>query len=217
MTKRKQINNGQKRKVNPMSRNTKIGVPRNRLTFDGQIFKGVSHLPMVTTAANLYGNSHAVGTANSANSVSQNFAGMFNFYKEYKYLSLNLEWIPAVAPGVADGGSELVVAFNYNPEQIVSQTAVAPAVLIANLRSDRTARSFNAWERFTYNVPLKSRHKLFDVDVNPGAYLTDVNQVDRAVQGTILVGATSISAITTLGHFRATYAIHLMGAGIVST
>lgn len=206
-----------KRKQNPMASNAVSRVPRNRVSFDGQIFKGVSHLPLVTTVLNLYSTVNAVACTNNANGVSASFAGMFNFYKEYKFLSLNMEWIPAVAPGVSDGGSEIIVAYNWNPEQIVSQAAALNSTVIANLRSDRTSRSFNAWERFNYNVPLHARRKMFDVDVNPGAYLTDVNQVDRAIQGAIVMGATSIGAAVTLGHFKATYSLMLQGAGIVST
>lgn len=211
-------NKGMKRKRNPLASNTITRAPRMKVKFDGQIFKGSTHVPAIVTAGNVFSTIHAVSSQNINLAVANTFAGMFNFYKEYKFMSLTLEWIPAVAPGVADGGSEILISFNWNPEQLVSQFAAAPATVINNLRSDRTSRSFNAWERFTYNVPLHSRRKMFDCDVNPtGAYLTDTNQIDRAVHGGIVVGATSISAIATLGHFRCHYSVRLEGVGLVST
>lgn len=192
-------------------------VPRNKIAFNGQDFKGVTHLGTVTTAENVMSQVHAIACMNDGKAIGNNFAGLFNFYKEYKFLSCVLEWIPAVSPGVADGGSEITLGYNDNPEQMVSQTAAAPATLIGNLGSERSMRSFNAWERFTYHVPLTNRKKQFDVDVNPGAYITDVNVVDRSIQGAIVMGARSISAIATLGHFKVNYVVRLLGPGIVST
>jgi hypothetical protein len=187
------------------------------MSFDGQILKGVMHLETITTASNIYKQVHAIAGMNDGKAISSSFAPMFNYYKEYKFQQVTFEWIPGVAPGVADGGSEIMIGFNWNPEQIVGATAGTAVGVAGSLRSERTVKSFNAWERFTYNVPLHNRRKMFDIDVNPGAYLTDVNVVDRSIQGAVVVVAQSPSDAVSLGHFRVTYAVRLEGLGILTT
>lgn len=203
-----------------MTRNRGRGAPRNKLSFDGQIFRGINHFPIVTTGAtNTVFTVHSIDVQSSANALVTNYAGMMNFYKEYKVQAITLEWIPAVAPGVADAGSEILIGTTWNPEQIVAyQAGVAtPGTQIGIMRSDRTVKSFNAWERFTYTVPIHYRRKTFDVDVNPGSYLTNVDIVDRTVQGALIVGAQSINPSVTLGHFLVRPVISLMGLGNKAT
>lgn len=216
----RKANRRQVRRRNPMTRNAGVGAPRNRLNFDGQVFRGIHHLPIVTTGAtNTVFSVHSIDVQSNANAIITNYASMMNFYKEYKVMALTLEWIPAVAPGVADAGSEILIGTTWNPEQIVSyQSGVGtPGTQIGIMRSDRTVRSFNAWERFSYTVPIHQRRKLFDVDVNPGSYLTNVDIVDRTVQGAIIVGAQSVNASVSLGHFLVRPVIMLSGLGVKST
>lgn len=203
-----------------MTRNRNRGAPKNKLNFDGQIFRGINHLPVVTTSGtNTVFSVHSMDVQSNANAMITNYAGMMNFYKEYKVMALTLEWIPAVAPGVSDAGSEILIGTTWNPEQIVAyQAGIGTAgTQLSIMRSDRTVKSFNAWERFTYTVPIHHRRKLFDVDVNPGSYLTNVDIVDRTVQGAIIVGAQSINPSVTLGHFLVRPVIMLSGLGNKAT
>jgi len=214
MNKRKSVN---KRKVNPLARNTINRAPKMKMNFDGQILRGVTYPPVVITAVNVATVVHSIACNTNTNNVAGNFGALMNFYKEYKFLNVNFEWVPNVAPGVADGGSEIIIATSWNPEQIATYASGSASANIALLRSERTAKSYNAWERFTYSVPMHYRRKQFDVDVNPATYLTDVNLIDRTIQGAVIVGAQSISAIATLGRFRITWSNRLEGLGTNTT
>jgi hypothetical protein len=129
-------------------------------------------------------------------------------YTEYRYTNVQFHWIPHVAPGVADGGSPIYIAYLDNPENITNSVASASPTDIANVKGVRSLKTFNAWQKFTYNVPLTYRLPWFNVNNNTSWPIADV---ERAVQGAVLVGIESISAISDLGAFRVTYDLELRG------
>lgn len=202
---------------NPLIR-PKVRVPRPMVNFDGQFLNGTHVYIPDTTAVNT---SHHIffvdcGTVSSnagfivKESVPINLDSITGKYNEYVYESLQLEWIPAVAPGVADGGSQIMVTYIDNPEQMVGVNVMTTAQAISMNTLVRNMRSFNAWERMSINVPLSRRIKTFNVN-STGTVVSDINAVSRSIQGLVLVTYQSVNSSVVLGSWRSRYRIKLMG------
>jgi hypothetical protein len=192
--------------------------PRMKVNFDGQFLNGTTYTATVFTALNSASGVYFVDCANTArtgntsNNQEQSIASSFNamtaLYNEFVYRSLVCEWVPLVSPGVADGGSQCYVSYIDNAEDIERFVGATTASVIGAAKFGRNTKFFNAWERFTYTVPLTNRRKTFDVNQN-NSYIVD--STDRSVQGAVLFGANAISAAISLGSWRFRYIIELRG------
>lgn len=207
-----------KRKINPLYRPKPRAMKMN-VNFDGQYLNGTHNYFNVTTLLNqathlLFvdgGTTSSVSGSITKESVPVNLDGIVAKYNDYVYESVSLEWMPFVAPGVADGGSQIMISYIDNPEQIVTVNNFAtPASAVSMNALVRNMKTYNAWERFTYNVPLTRRNKEFNVN-STGTVVTDVNAVNRSVQGLVVITFQSPSASALLGNFRSRYRIKLLG------
>jgi len=211
-----------KRELDPIRR-PRIGIGRPRLNFDGNTLHGFNFLPNVNTVAfravtvipidcsatNVAGASPNISIAGAANGLT----AATRIYGEYWYNSVQLHWVPHVSPGVADGGSPIYVGYIDNPEVITSLPAASDATLITLVRSLKNCKTFNAWQGFTYSVPLTKRVPKFNVDTTQ-SYL-DAPTVSRSVQGVVVVGYESITAAANVGQLRCQTSIELRNMNIV--
>lgn len=202
-------------KTNPIYRNP-VAKPRIKFSFDGQMFNGTGFsTPPVTitnAAASVYyvdcsSISTTFPTANKyIQSVAQDFAAVTKLYNEYVYHSLKLDWMPYVAPGVADGGSQIYIGYVDNAEEIAALDAATVTVTYNTTKAARNMKFFNAWERYSYSVPLTRRRKTFDTN---NALSITADTADRSVQGAVIVGMNSNTAAAFLGQWRFTYVLEL--------
>lgn len=190
--------------------------PKIKVNFDGQILHGFGYMNPVATLVNQAAGvyfvdfSNVAGTLGGANlytqSVGYDCLAISRYYNEFVYTSLQFEWIPNIAPGVADAGTQCYVSFIDNPEGIFNNLGAGVATQFSLAKNARNSKFFNAWERFVYNVPLTRRRKTFDTNYN---YTADANTFDRAMQGAVIFGINSVSAAATLGQWRVTYTAEL--------
>lgn len=188
-------------KQNPMQR--REGTPRPMVSFDGTVVDSAFYTATTPTVLGAAKDYHFVDCSNSL-AINRGVSTITGLYNEYKYLQASMEYVPSVGPASADAPGRIHVAYIDNPEKIVSFIAAAAgATALSYVRSCKNVRSYNLWERFTYNVPLTNRRKLFDTNgtmtTTPG-----VDEIDRCVQGAIIIAIESISAVITVGtyHFR---------------
>ncbi len=184
------------RRTNPMTRQV-ARAPRPRMNFDGTVLRTSNWQTLNATSSNIGANYQLVSCTNS-NSMSDNSNALTVLYSEYKYLRAAVEFIPAVSPGSVDGGGQIHMAYFDNPEMINTAAAASAATLLAIVLANKTVRSHNLWERFTYNVPLTWRHKMFDVNLNLAGTLppSDINETSRSVQGMVAIVCTTPSSGT---------------------
>lgn len=213
-----------KRAVDPIRRR-QPGPGRLRLNFDGNTLHGTQFYPSATSilnragtvipvdcsSANTLGGGANVGFASAANGLT----AATSIYADYWFTALQLHWIPHVAPGVTDGGTVVFIGYLDNPEQISALQAMTAAQLGVVVRSLRNVKSFNAWQPFTYNVPLTKRLPKFNVNLNT-AY-NDANVLERSTQGTVIVYYETISAAVDVGQFRGIYDLELRGMNVTQT
>jgi hypothetical protein len=134
-------------------------------------------------------------------------AAVAALYSQYVYESLTFRWLPSVAPGVADAGSQVYIGYLDNPEAMTTFLGLTNAQQISAIQSMKNVKFFNAWEQFTYSVPLTRRRKTFDVN----ATITDAADVDdRSVQGFIVFCMESLTASTTLGRWSSDSVVKLL-------
>jgi len=209
-----------RRKSNPLDSTVKRSGPgRVNIDFDGQTLHGLQFAtPMLTiggTAVGIYpvDCSIASSAGTSANvryeAIARSLTGITKLYNEYVFRSVTCTWIPSVSPGIADGGGQINICYVDNPEEMSSYFTLSDSTLFATSKAVRNSKTFNAWERFTFSVPLTRRIKSFNVNQNTGT--GDVNQFMRSTQGFILVGASAISPIAQLGQWKITYTMDLKG------
>lgn len=209
------------KQVNPLYRRA-VGFPRPKLNFDGSVVSGSIMHTLSSTLANAASfalfcdcsNTSGGAASNYNQSVAANIAGLTGLYAEYKYLSMTVEWLPIISPGVIDAGSRVYVGYTDNPEVIASLSASAAVATRDAVKGNRNMRSFNAWEHFRMNVPLTNRHNKFNVNTN--SVLSDSNTIDRSVQGLVYGGIDGVSAAATLGTWRTTYKLQLMNLEITA-
>jgi hypothetical protein len=151
----------------------------------------------------------SVGSVKILESIGRALASMTAFYQEYRYINLRLQWIPHVAPGVADGGSSIYIGYLDNPENIFQKYTTGAALDIPAVKGIRNFKTFNAWQGFIYDVPLTRRLPWFNVNTS----LTTSDAIDavRAIQGALLVGYESIGPATDLGAWHYTYDVEVRG------
>jgi len=154
-------------------------------------------------------NFNAVGQLLAGASASM--ASVTQLYSQFAYKSLAVEYVPNIGPSNSEAGSRIHIAYIDNPEKMVNWRSAATNLLVA-IRGCRNVRSFNAWERFTYRVPLTWRRKEFDVNTN-ATVIADIDEYERSVQGLILVvvetQTTSGTDALVLGTFKVNSAITL--------
>lgn len=209
------------RKVNPVSR----AIPRRRgpkVSFDGTTFSSSVYALKTTSAGNVASSLILVDASNTAITIAPQqtysaataLAALTGSYQEYKYTKLVITWLPTIGPGQAGAGSRITAAYFDNPEVITNLTANGTAALIAMVKGNRTAVSWNAWEQFTYHVPLTYRRKMFDV--NTTTVYTNVDANDRAVQGLVVVVTESINAAEDLGQIKVTSDVMVRGLSLAT-
>lgn len=193
-----------------------------RVNFDGQMLNGTQYMsPMATLVNQAFGiylldTSNVSGTGVSSayviQGVTRDLSAIVSSYNEFKYRSVRFDWVPFVAPGVADGSSQIYIAYIDNAELIANSTAASTTVANSfNLaKNARNSKFFNAWERFSFTVPLTSRRKTFDTNTNASLGAAAVDIIDRSVQGAVISGAFSTAtAAVSLGQWRVTYEVEL--------
>lgn len=205
-----------RRRSNPLTRG-KARVPRPMAGFNGQVLN-----------SRTYSGVMQVGSAGTTDSQIRYFdcgdEGVANnttipaLYKEYKYRSVRCEWLPSVGPASALANGQMTLAFESNPEQMVVIKAASHGARLTAAQNDATVRSFNLWERASFNVPLVHRRKLFDVNSNTDE--TNVDVLNRSTQGMFYCVATVPGAPgvdTQIGRWIFTYSVELHGLSNVAT
>jgi len=140
-----------------------------------------------------------VDVASGTASASSGGTSIINNYSEYRYKRLTLEWVPAVGPGASASGGKVYVAYIDNPEQMNSWLSASVATNLARIKLMRNTEVFNAWENFTYSVPLSYRKPWFDVNLTTG---NTVDELDRSTQGLVIFAAETVGATDTIGSWR---------------
>lgn len=200
--------NKQKRRSNPLLRN-QARVPRPVSQFDGSMLNG-SHLTNLAVATlNEYTQAFYVNCQTGFGVAAQN-APLLGFYNEYKYQKLSMGLVPNHGPGAVSAAGRIYIAYVDNPELITNWNALASSALrLDAIKGMRDMRAYNLWERFVYNIPLGSRRKQFDVDVNPAGVTVDI--LDRTTQGAVLIAAETVGPADPIGRFRFLYTIRMHG------
>jgi hypothetical protein len=211
----KKKTNDVRRKPNPLTVSHRV--PRPSVAFDGQNLNGTGYFIPNVTIANRAGGCYSVDFGNIAGagiaanaylqSVGYDLLAIAKLYNEYVYNSLRFEWVPNVAPGVADAGSQMYLSYIDNAEEIASLQTATAATMFDVSKNARNSKFFNAWEKFVYNVPLSRRRKTFDTNYT-NSYTTDT--IDRSVQGAVVFGANSLTAGVQLGQWRVSYEAKLL-------
>jgi hypothetical protein len=221
MTKSNMTNRKGKRPINPLHRNNLQRAKGPRINFDGTVLHGQNYTGTSASLLNVASLLLPVDCSNATGGappqlirgVSAELSGITTFYNEYKYHKLVLRWLPQLAPGVSGAGTRITAAYFDNAEAVATLMTLNSSSLIPVVKATRNAVSWNAWEQFTYNVPLTNRRKTFDVNTGI-AYGSD--NVDRSVQGLVVVVFESLNATENLGQFKLTYDLWLRGLVTVS-
>lgn len=209
------------KRVNPVSR----AIPRRRgpkVAFDGTTFSSSVYALPTTSLLNVASSLIVVDASNTAITIAPQqtysaataLSALTKCYQEYKYSKLVISWLPTIGPGQAGAGSRVTAAYFDNPEIVTNLTANGTEALIPMVKGNRTAVSWNAWEPYTYHVPLTYRRKMFDV--NTTSVYTDVDANDRAVQGLVVVVTESINANESLGQIKVTSDVVVRGLSLAT-
>lgn len=204
-----------KRRVNPLYR-PRIRPKVPSASFDGTKFNTHWYPTQNVTIAGTSSSLIMVDGSNTNGGVApvQQYSAALPFnaiignYQTYKYSKLQIKWLPGVAPGVTDAGSRITAAYFDNPEVILNILGTAPAGLSAIVKGARNSVSWNAWESFSYNVPLTTRRKTFDTNSNT-TYTIDI--IDRSVQGLVLLVCDGINLVATLGQVNISVEVSVHG------
>jgi len=219
MTNRSRKKSNMRRRTNPVARLNRPKIAP-KVSFDGTRFNAHWYPATTTTAAFLASAVIPVDTSNtnggaapqSIYSAQLPTVALTGVYEEYHYNQLHIKWLAQVAPGVADAGSRITAAYFDNPETISNIIlASTSASLITTIKGCRNAISWNAWENFTYKVPLTRRRKWFDVNTNNGN-TTDI--VERSTQGVVAIVFESISAVVNLGQLNIIFDVVVKGLSL---
>lgn len=186
-----------RKRVNPLHKKvSRISAPK--LNFDGSTVSVTSYTAMPNTALGVLGGfitvdcSQASGTIVTGVGASHAVANsILQRYSQYRYNSLAIEWIPSLGPASVDAGTRIHFAYLDNAEKMVNY-ATTPTLNF--IRGCRNIASFNAWERFTYRVPLTWRRKVFDTNIALGGGTT-ADEFERSTQGMVLIFVESITPI----------------------
>lgn len=217
------LRSGRRRRVR--RRNNRINVvtnppivnPRPRVNFDGQYLNGSQIFIRELTAANVAShifladcsNVFSTGGSGVVEGIARQLSGVTGLYQEFRFIKIQMSWIPHVSPGSSDGGSPMYIGWIDNPEIMVTACLASPLSVLAGVKALRTMKTFNSWQPFVYNVPLSRRLPWFNVNTNE--VINDSNIFERSTQGAVVTGAESISAVADLGSWRVTYTVQLKG------
>lgn len=226
MSKNKNMNMGltRRRRLNPAT--TPNGTrPRVKIDFDGQTLNGLQFSPAIVTITNQAASVHLMDCSNTNatgiglniynQSVAQTLSGITGVYSEYIYRSVTFTWMPYVSPGVSDGGAQIYISYQDNPEMIASATISSASAIFTSAKASRNMKSFNAWERFTFTVPVSNRRRTFDCNTTTTIGSTDT--YDRSVQGAVIVGYNSPTAAVSLGQWKINYHLELRKLNYANT
>lgn len=187
------------------------GQGKTTFSFDGTSLNGILFFDTAVTASNIGADITEAGVDTNIGA-SRAFTAMVKQYREYRYTKMVITYIPKTSPGVADAGSQIVMAYTDAPELISTMQNVATTnTARRNLAiGARNNIEFNAWERVTWNVPLSRRLPWFNVNTAMTS-ITAVDEIERSIQGLVVMGYSSVSAAVVLGTFRVTYHLELRG------
>lgn len=199
---------------NPLSQPL-AGPPRPKMKFDGSMITSPFYAGTSATVAGAAKDYFFVDCS-STYGIARGVNGITNLYSEYKFFKAAVEYIPSIGPTSADAGGRIHVAYIDNPEKIANyaNTLVA-ATWLGYVRSSPNVRSYNLWERFTYNVPLTYRRKTFDVNTSLGAYTTD--DLDRSTQGAIIIAIETVTPVISVGTYHFTSTVMVSGLEYANT
>jgi hypothetical protein len=211
-TKTKKNNN----RANPLTQ--RVRVPRPRVNFDGSTLHGTHFATRDLTASTAASHNIVLDCGNTFGSVAVNkiYEGVSRDlqvisarYAEYRFTSVTMKWLPHVAPGVADGGSYITIAYLDNPEMMTNRIAAIASDDIVVSMGIKNVQTFNAWQNFTYNVPLTYRRKWFSVN-NTNPY-NIISEMEASVQGLVVWGIRSLSAAVDVGAMHTVFTVELRG------
>lgn len=216
MTKSRMNKKRTTRKRNPLHFPPRATPRPNVTNFDGQTLNLRTTFSEMTGVANVIA-SHSYMDVRSGGVSLIGSAGsaIANTYSEYKYNKCSVHWLPSVAPGVAAGGGRVWMAYLDNPEQMLAWTTASnDADRVTAIKTIRNRKSWNAWEQFTYNIPITYRRKKFDVNVT---ITNSVDILDRSTQGLLVIAAETVGATDTIGRMEVESHITLYGFNILAT
>ncbi len=208
-------NGSSKKQQSPLARVPRQ-VPRPRIVFDGSVLDGTCYSDVVTTAAFLasglytidFSNTKTLVATKSLQSTGFDLTNLSGRYGRYRYRSCRFTWVPRISPGVADAGTAITIGYIDNPEIMAFRSATASAADQIAFKSVRTLKTFNAWQGFTYVVPLTRRLPWFNINT---LLTVSTDEYERSVQGAVVVMYESISAIAQLGQWHISYEADLQG------
>ncbi len=200
--------NKRKTRKNPMlgSQQRKFGRPK--VSFDGTTVMASLFSNATITASNL-GADYVLVSCDSTNGMNRGVAQITDCYQEYKYLQASVEWLPIVGPADADAASRVYMAYIDNPEEIVAYIGATNAARGGYIKTVANVQTWNAWERHTYNIPLRYRRKIFAVNTATGAANKD--DLDQDCQGAVIIYYESITAAVILGTLKLNSRTQLTG------
>lgn len=187
------------------------------LNFDGTYLNFTQYFANIVTLANQASAVYTVDASNTNNIALPTqtvqcpitgYTGVSAIYNQYVYEKLTFHWQPFIGPGQAGAGSKCYIAYLDNPEDMVTLVNSNTATVVAATQGIRNCISWNAWEKFVYNVPLTKRRKCFDVNTNTGAV---ADTLERSVQGLVSFGINGVNAVEALGQMRVTGVVKLIG------
>ncbi len=187
MAKRTKVN---KRRKNPLYRSA--GRSRPKIGFNGQLLSSTAYANQSATDASKQGADWFALDSSSGESIGRAGVDVYKHYEDFKFRSAQLEFQPSIGPAGTESGSKVYVAYIDNPELIVAFKAAAVAAKLIIVKNVRNVKSFNAWERFTYRVPISYRRKWFNT--NPTIGTPTAEETDRAIQGLVVIAYESVSA-----------------------
>ncbi len=194
------------RKMNPLYRQIPRA-PRPRIAFDGSTYSGLTY---TTPGAAVGGVTILLTWIDCSSNGILAGNGPQGLYNEYKFIKASLDYIPTIGPTSAEAGDQITVAYIDNPERMRVYVTATSATQISYIRGIKNARTYNAWERFTYNVPLTNRRKIFDVDQTNNHANDDT--LDRSTQGLVAVCiVTATSTSPSPGYFVGRGTVQLSG------
>lgn len=195
-----------RRRSNPLMRD-RARSGRPRLNFDGQNITCTLYVNQ-SQSGNVDGN---VGLdwqgveCSSTEGINRPAVDVTKHYQDYRYRSVALEWQPRTGPASTEAPARITVAYIDNPELInqfkdlaTSVTSGEPTSALGMCKAVANARSFNAWERFTYRVPLSYRRKWFNTNIAIGSAANN-EETDRSIQGLVIIGYETIGTTATAG------------------
>lgn len=175
------------------------------------IFGGEISIPAALTALNI-GFDYHLASCQSTIGISRNHLNITDSFQLYRYKTLQMEWIPRIGPNSVDAGAVVKCQYSTSPEDINYITQTATATNAENfIKATEDYKVFNAWERFTWNVPLNRLNRLpwYSVDTT---FTPSVDGYERNTQGVVVVTyQNTTTAAVVLGEFRFTYVLELRG------